>query len=400
MATRRKRMTKQLFLGIVCITCLSSTLFYLSGDDTDLRQRVISGFTRALIFDRNVHYNRTIRVLLLRNQNFTHDAPLLQSLYISPHENCVFHWDRDRINQSDAVMMKSELFIEKDEIPERYSPSQKWIFYVWEVAKEQLVPQHSIYDNHFNLTMTYAKDSDIYFPYGQCTEINVTKSKMDDEIQTKMKKKDRLAAWMVSACDTIGQRENYIRDLMRHIPIDVYGECGNRTCAKDRACNTYLTRYKFYLAFENSLCDEYITEKLWKSFEFFRVPVVYGGLEAYKAVLPPHSYIAASDFNSPEQLAKYLLLLDKNNSLYLEYFNWRYTYRCRHTKMSEKSHRVCTYLHRHINEKEQFVLDEMWRKELKKCVNTTMYLANLGVTNLERRPFSKEDVHIYDNAHG
>ena len=35
--------------------------------------------------------------------------------------------------------------------------------------------------------------------------------------------------------------------------------------------------YYFYLAFENSLCDEYITEKFFRTLKFNTVPVVMGG---------------------------------------------------------------------------------------------------------------------------
>ena len=35
--------------------------------------------------------------------------------------------------------------------------------------------------------------------------------------------------------------------------------------------------YYFYLAFENSLCDEYITEKFFRTLNYNTVPVVMGG---------------------------------------------------------------------------------------------------------------------------
>jgi hypothetical protein len=55
----------------------------------------------------------------------------------------------------------------------------------------------------------------------------------------------------------------------RYIPVDIYGKCSNLSCARDGRCWQMLgQKYKFYLAFENSNCKDYITEKLfWNAFE-------------------------------------------------------------------------------------------------------------------------------------
>ena len=62
------------------------------------------------------------------------------------------------------------------------------------------------------------------------------------------------------------------------------------------------------MAFENSLCNGYISEKPWIGLGMNLVPLVAGGgSEAYKSVLPPNSYIDMERFNSPKQLAKYYI---------------------------------------------------------------------------------------------
>lgn len=99
--------------------------------------------------------------------------------------------------------------------------------------------------------------------------------------------------------------------------------------------------YKFYFAFENSLCEDYVTEKLFNNMKQYIVPVVYGGAD-YNRFAPPHSYINANDFASAKDLAEYLLHLDKNPSEYIKYFWWKDHYEI--SSVSSFCH-LCMKLH-------------------------------------------------------
>ena len=62
--------------------------------------------------------------------------------------------------------------------------------------------------------------------------------------------------------------------------VDVYGRCGNLTASRDRDEETKLIQeYKFYLAFENSICRDYVTEKFFQRMKQGIVPVVFGGAD-------------------------------------------------------------------------------------------------------------------------
>ena len=61
-----------------------------------------------------------------------------------------------------------------------------------------------------------------------------------------------------------------------------------------------LSPYKFSLAFENSLCRDYVTEKFWRILnETLSIPIVMGGAD-YKALAPPDSYLDVTNFTSPK----------------------------------------------------------------------------------------------------
>ena len=74
-------------------------------------------------------------------------------------------------------------------------------------------------------------------------------------------------------------------------------------------------------------CKDYITEKYWcNPLELGLVPVVMGGAD-YKALAIPGSYINVFDFSSLEELADYLMFLDKNDGEYNKYFEWKKLYK-------------------------------------------------------------------------
>ena len=136
---------------------------------------------------------------------------------------------------------------------------------------------------------------------------------------------------MVSECSSKRGallRMKYVDEMMRFIPnIKRYGKCfKNGHQLAGNKIRSFLESHKFYLAFENSLhCKDYITEKFFDNALLHNaVPVVWGTMKSdYLRIAPPHSFIHAEDFSSPEELAKYLLYLNSNDTAYREYFKWR-----------------------------------------------------------------------------
>ncbi|XP_003381506.1 glyco protein 3-alpha-L-fucosyltransferase A [Trichinella spiralis] len=131
---------------------------------------------------------------------------------------------------------------------------------------------------------------------------------------------------------TPSQRELYMAELQKHIDIHVYGKCGTRHCLKESSCpkdcqceKMIASRYKFYIAFENSVCKDWVTEKIFNRMDRYMVPIVFNR-KIYETHIPPDSFIAVDDFDSPAQLADYLKLLDQNDDLYIKYFKWKETY--------------------------------------------------------------------------
>ena len=241
--------------------------------------------------------------------------------------------------------------------------------------------------------MTYKKDSDIAAPYGwivpidqpalgpfQTTFNQSTKLEKDlgKKLRNDIKRKTKLVAWIVSHCDTDSEREKYVQELQKHIPVDIYGRCGNKNCPKD--CKRQVEKsYKFYLSFENSWCKDYVTEKFWDALELTMVPVVLGGAN-YSSIAPPMSYIDASIYE-PEALSKLLLNLDENDQELLKYHAWKSKYHVfqgQHTQFCD----ICKKLNQpnDIPKKTYHDLNSWWEKSGKCQKRGTFFWSKISAT--------------------
>jgi len=102
--------------------------------------------------------------------------------------------------------------------------------------------------------------------------------------------------------------------------VDAFPACGLQRKQR-KIC--VMSKFKFYLAFENSLYPDYVTEKLFWALEADTVPVYYGSSSAKEFVEGMHSTIFVDDFDGPKELAAYLKMLDKTSALYEEFFDWK-----------------------------------------------------------------------------
>lgn len=197
--------------------------------------------------------------------------------------------------------------ITNDNWPSVRSEKQKYVFWSRESPDYFSITKH--YDGFFNLTWTYKLDSDATWRYfvvrnkkGKIIGPKVNMHWMDTRhmkptskyTKSKLQKKSVAAAWIVSHCETTSHREAFYRNLKNelnkfNLRIDVYGDCGemftyplpyNLECDRDKMDECYAlleSDYYFYLAFENSKSEDYVTEKVLTALRHFAVPVVYGG---------------------------------------------------------------------------------------------------------------------------
>ena len=229
--------------------------------------------------------------------------------------------------------------------PPRKRPGQVFVAVEREpTAAGGIQQQH--FEYVFNWTMTFRRDSDIFYPYG---EIVQRKGKTPVKNYTAIyKKKKKGIIWFVSHCRTKSRREYYAEALSKYIDIDIVGKCGRDICPKGfKKCVERLEeKYFFSFNLENSYLTDYVTEKLFDNFAKEMIQIV-GGSADYDKLAPDRTVIDEKKFDTPEDLATYLKLLMSREDLYTEYLRTKDNYRAQsQLDISQRSYcELCSMLH-------------------------------------------------------
>ena len=260
-----------------------------------------------------------------------------------PVTACRLTNDRSMLSQSGMVLFHLRNAI--DFIPQRTSPHQSFVHVVFESPIHCF--QCPYFNDTFTLTANYAAFSDfssVYFTQSGLYWSPPT-SATDQAQETRRDfhsiPKKEFGAALISNCDDKSMRLTYLQILNEHLraaranaSVNIYGKCGDSShvcpttvdsAAADGQpdCRSFIAaRVRFYFAFENSVCRDYITEKFFDLLRYDVVPVVLGA-NNYDDYVPRSGFINALDFDSPKLLADYLLYLDANATAYNEYFAWK-----------------------------------------------------------------------------
>ncbi|KAJ8031438.1 Glycoprotein 3-alpha-L-fucosyltransferase A [Holothuria leucospilota] len=310
-------------------------------------------------------------------------ALLKPGTYCCPETGCLVKFVRSKKyaleNNTDVMIFFQHGTKNLKELSRTRRPHHAWVFLTREAGPAVNIHRDAIY----NWSMTYRSDSDFPIPYGVYNKKVPTIS--EHEIVDRTKGKTKLVAWVASNCYKTGwPRLEFVRNLSKHIEVDMYGACGDDNCTlSHRKCEygPLVQKHKFYLALENKVCKDYITEKFWSNaLRKNLVPIVYGPSRSeYEKLAPPHSFIHVNDFGSIEELARYIKKLDQDDALYSEYFEWQ-----RHGSVELfgvtqwiRLETICNIANKylkHINNAENFhVKQEFWDYSCRGNIKTIFY---------------------------
>lgn len=134
-----------------------------------------------------------------------------------------------------------------------------------------------------------------------------------------------------------GFRSNFIERLGELVDVKIYGKCGKKKYGlklpDKRKINKapvlikkFYSKFKYYLAVENTGSNTYISEKIFNSLGSEAIPVYFGATDIDKfPKLDGRSewFINARDFSSVEELAAFLIDLAGDEKRFNQYLKWQ-----------------------------------------------------------------------------
>ncbi len=225
------------------------------------------------------------------------------------------------------------------EMPLPRKPWHEWALLHEESPQNNYLLSHAPMMRLFNHTATFHRSS--HYPLTTqnvpSLEYLVERKPVPLEIKNEYRKKGVAPiVYVQSHCDVPSDRDRFVKKLMEYIPVDSYGRCVHNkdlppdlrdpveTMGDERFYNL-LSNYKFNLAFENAVCEDYITEKLYRPLYVGSVPISRGSMGVRDWAPDDNSIILAEDFDGPEMLAKHIKFLDENDDEYLKYLKFKDT---------------------------------------------------------------------------
>lgn len=210
------------------------------------------------------------------------------------------------------------------------------------------------YVNKFDYTMTY--DLDSVLPVITIHPHYASREYFDAPSVPFEQKLDA-AVMFTSNCKNAGaeSRLKYYEELMKHMTVHSYGKCLHNKDEPSRGKlslnenkRKVLSQYKWfvrdplvshktfhtrlngqtrwlrrYLAFENNIIKDYVSEKVFDGILAGTVPVYYGATTVEKLLPSPASVVKVSDFKSPKELAVFLNEVGKDKGRYEQYLRWK-----------------------------------------------------------------------------
>ncbi len=205
-------------------------------------------------------------------------------------------------------------------IRQRISPKQKIVGFCRESRTHTSLLQDSRVNELCDGLMTYELSSDIPLPY-------VPNGRFDqpqDALLLKRHHPTLISAWISSPNEMSG-RTQFLEELMTHLPIDSYGQLlNNASLDHDLGEETKLeaiAAYRFTLAFENTICEDYVTEKFFQPLLAGSVPIYLGAPNIESFAPGSNCFINVNDFSGPSELAKYVRSMSDDE--YMSFHQWR-----------------------------------------------------------------------------
>ncbi|CAH1793923.1 unnamed protein product [Owenia fusiformis] len=255
---------------------------------------------------------------------------------------CYFTVDRHyRHHKNTKVFMFYGTDIKFDDLPLPRLPHHEWALLHEESPKNVYAYSHEETMSLFNHTSTFKRESDMSIATQYLESVELLEKTFVQEPTVKKNKYQTeeglaLVNYVHTDCGTPSDRDHLIEMMQKYIKVDSYGKCVHNKDLPEHLRDALKgmdhmdfyklqAKYKFTMAAENAICDDYMTEKLWRPLFVGSVPIIVGSPKVRDFLPDNHSAIIVDDFKTVKDLTNYLMYLNENDEEYDKYLEFKRT---------------------------------------------------------------------------
>lgn len=265
-------------------------------------------------------------MLILFYNSFFDSSPDLSMIDATVRD--LFVTDRSLYYRADAVIFHiPDLMFGRPSLAEfsalKKRPGQLWVGWSMESGVNYPVMCDPAFRRRFDLVMSFNQSADIWTPYlpSKAVWLNaIAKPAVEKSSQAPL-------VMFQSSTFNKSARMEFAQEVMQQIRVDSFGRSlNNKQLDEDRGRETKLetiSRYRFCLALENAIEEDYVTEKFFDPLLVGVVPVYLGAPNVAEFAPGERCFINVRDFPSVSALVDHLHDLITDEGAYSEYLKWR-----------------------------------------------------------------------------
>eukprot|EP01104_Vermistella_antarctica_P000392 TRINITY_DN104_c0_g1_i1.p1 TRINITY_DN104_c0_g1~~TRINITY_DN104_c0_g1_i1.p1 ORF type:complete len:492 (+),score=75.63 TRINITY_DN104_c0_g1_i1:561-2036(+) len=266
---------------------------------------------------------------------------------------CEWTPDRTRLGDANMVVFHADLGFKPDSppFPEKVNKSwQKRVIFGHEpVWKRPMKWLNRTWMDHIDISLHWGRNADVPLTFYNLDKLGQPSSKrwwlkrtprsIPDGIYETHERavggagqtKAALTTYLVSNCNS-KERMSLLERISAVLPTASFGKCLRNAVfpedvlklSQQKQKVALISRFPFHLTIESTANEAgWVTEKIYEALLSGTVPIYYGPQDI-RMLAPPHSYIDATTFATPEDLARYVIHVYNNHTLYERYHEWRY----------------------------------------------------------------------------
>lgn len=221
--------------------------------------------------------------------------------------------DRSKIGEAEVVVFHiPDLYNIIGDTEISKSENQIWVGWCLECEENYPFLLQAEFRDMFDIWMGYHQSDDVLYPYYMNFETFMHNNHFVDFND----RKD--VCMLISSHMNKSGRIEYLTELMKHIHIDSYGRLFRNSiikhdCGRQSAIEI-MRQYKFVIAFENALAEDYVTEKFFNPLYAQSVPV-YLGAPNIDAFSPYRNcFLDVRSYANPKELAEIIKFYSSSES--------------------------------------------------------------------------------------